>query len=338
MTHHTQTLDAGRTSRADWRRRMELLRIAWELGKFRITFVVCISALTGYVMHAGRINAGALAPVLGVFLLASGASALNQCQEARFDALMKRTRRRPIPSGRISPAGAFFIAGTMVLLGLYGLASAAHNEIAVFGLGLLALGWYSLIYTCLKRITAFAVVPGAVIGAIPPLIGWTAAGGHPADPVILAVALFFFIWQIPHFWLLALMHSEDYDAAGFPLLTRTFSRPQICRITYMWLVATAVAGLAIPGIAPGVVQLPWNLLLAAAAVWLALRGLALVDHARREARGLGVGLPSDNVDATSQSLADPQKALFLRVFLQINVYMMVVMICLILSALAWTFR
>ncbi|HEX72593.1 MAG TPA: hypothetical protein ENN65_04705 [Candidatus Hydrogenedentes bacterium] len=168
MTQRTGTLDIGRAARADWRRWLELLRIASELGKFRITFVVCISALTGYVMYAGRIDAEAVVPVLGVFLLASGASALNQCQEARFDARMKRTRRRPIPSRRISPAGAFFIAGTMVLLGLFGLASTAQNEIAVFALGLLALGWYNLIYTYLKRITAFAVVPGAVIGAISP--------------------------------------------------------------------------------------------------------------------------------------------------------------------------
>lgn len=337
MTQPTEMLDAGRVARADWRRWLELLRIASELGKFRITFVVCISALTGYIMQAGRMDAGALAPVLGVFLLASGASALNQCQEAHFDARMKRTRRRPIPSGRISPAGAFFIAGTMVLLGLSGLASAAQNEIAVFALGLLSLFWYNLIYTYLKRVTAFAVVPGAVIGAIPPVIGWTAAGGHPGDPVIFAVAFFFFIWQIPHFWLLALMHNEDYDAAGFPLLTRVFSRLQVYRITYMWIVATAATGLAIPGIAPGVVQLPWNLVLAAAAVWLALRGLVLVDHARREARRRSLVPAAENVKTTIQPVANPEKRPFLKIFMQINAYMMLVMICLILSALAWTF-
>jgi len=133
------------------------------------------------------------------------------------------------------------------------------------------------------------------------------------------------------------MHNEDYDAAGFPLLTRVFSRPQVYRITCMWIVATAAAGLAIPTIAPGVIRLPWNLPLALAAAWLGLRGLALVDYARREARRPSLVSSSENVKTTVQPVANPQKRPFLKIFMQINAYMMLVMICLILSALGWSF-
>ena len=113
-------------------------------------------------------------------------------------------------------------------------------------MGLLNLVWYNFVYTLLKRRTPFAIVPGSLVGAIPPAIGWAAAGGSLLDPQIIIIAFFFFIWQIPHFWLLLLVMDQDYQQAGFPTLTQIFNHAQLSRITFIWIVSTAVTGLLIP--------------------------------------------------------------------------------------------
>jgi protoheme IX farnesyltransferase len=95
----------------------------------------------------------------------------------------------------------------------------------------------------LKRRTAFAVIPGAVIGAIPPAVGWVAGNGTLLSSELLIIAFFFFIWQVPHFWLLLLKYGDDYDKAGYPSLTKLFSHNQIRRITFIWILATAVTSL-----------------------------------------------------------------------------------------------
>jgi heme o synthase len=84
------------------------------------------------------------------------------------------------------------------------------------------------------------------VGAIPPVIGWVAGGGAAMDPRIMAVAFFFFVWQVPHFWLLLLRIGDEYARAGLPTLTRTFTRPQFARIIYVWMIATAVACVSMP--------------------------------------------------------------------------------------------
>ena len=86
-------------------------------------------------------------------------------------------------------------------------------------LGLITVVWYNGIYTPLKRVTAFAAIPGGVVGAIPPVIGWVSGGGDPTDARIIVVAFFFFVWQVPHFWLLLMRIGGDYERAGLPSLT-----------------------------------------------------------------------------------------------------------------------
>jgi protoheme IX farnesyltransferase len=113
-------------------------------------------------------------------------------------------------------------------------------------LGLAAILWYNGIYTSLKKVTAFASIPGAVVGMAPPAIGWISAGGSLFDIRLAAVCFIFFMWQVPHFWILILNHGEEYEHAGLPSLTQVMSRPQIARITYVWIVAAAVASLALP--------------------------------------------------------------------------------------------
>ncbi len=94
--------------------------------------------------------------------------------------------------------------------------------------------------------TSFAVFPGSLIGAVPPAIGWVAGGRNLFEPQMMAIAIFFFIWQIPHFWLLLLNYSQDYERAGYPSLTSKFSLKQLARITFMWITGTAAACLFIP--------------------------------------------------------------------------------------------
>lgn len=220
------------------------LDIFLELGKVRITFFVAFTSSVGFLLYSGNINFGIILPTLGVFLLACGSSALNHYQEKDKDALMDRTKGRPIPSGRISPDGALIYA--FVLIVISSLIIFYSSNITALILGWINLFWYNAVYTPLKRINSLAVIPGSIIGALPPVIGWAAAGGYLFDPKILAVALFFFIWQIPHFWLLLMIYGKDYENAGYPTLTKIFSNKQLSRITFIWIAALATSCLLIP--------------------------------------------------------------------------------------------
>ena len=220
---------------------LEKLRILLELGKVRIASLSMLSVLAGYVLASGRVDRGAVAAAAGVFLLACGAAALNQYQERDIDGRMERTMRRPLPSGRITPRSALAAAALMMLSGT----ACLLPDWRAIALGWFTIVWYNGVYTPLKRVTAFAAVPGGVVGAIPPAIGWVCGGGNLADPRIAAVSFFFFVWQIPHFWLLLMKVGDDYRRAGMPVLTAIFSRGQLSRITYVWLLAAGVASVSL---------------------------------------------------------------------------------------------
>lgn len=285
---------------------MNRLRLILELTKAKITLAVTLSVATGHLLYAEAFTLDLILPLSGVFLLACGSSALNQVQEARIDARMTRTKSRPVPSGRIRADWALFIALALVGFGLFLLASIPRHTLTVLALAGFALVWYNGVYTYLKRLTAFAVVPGALVGAVPPVIGWVSAGGVVYDSTIFWVAFFFFMWQIPHFWLLLLIHGKDYEEAGLPSLTRIFSMGQIGRITCMWILSTATAGILL-GVMIGV-RPPWSLVLLLASVWLCWRAIGLL-RAERES------FP------------------FVPAFVRINVYTLLVMICLAGDAL-----
>lgn len=220
------------------------MNILMELGKVRITSFVAFSTAAGYVLSSGEIAGEMILPIFGVFLLASGSSALNHYQERDIDAKMERTRNRPIPSGAISGGHALAVLITLIIIGLTILGTTTGWTGA--SLGAFAVFWYNGFYTPLKRKTPMAVVPGALIGSIPPAIGWVAAGGGITDPGVIALALFFFIWQIPHFWLLLLLYEKDYERGGFPTLNLMFSQEQLTRITFTWIAALSTSGLLIP--------------------------------------------------------------------------------------------
>jgi heme o synthase len=253
----------------------EKAKILFELTKLKITFFVTVTTAFGFICAAGEISIKLIAPAIGILILACGSAVVNHYQERETDALMNRTKNRPIPSGRISPKNAFELALILIVIGSFILYLGAG--FIALGLGLLNLLWYNGIYTPLKKHNSLAIIPGSLVGAIPPVVGWVAGGGYIFDPQILIIAFFFFIWQIPHFWLLLLILSKDYEQAGFPTLTQIFNNAQLSRITFMWIIATGVTGILIPIF--GIVKFPLiNFSIFILSLWLAWKSLALLRH------------------------------------------------------------
>ncbi len=221
-----------------------LFQIIMELSKVRITVAVAFTTLTGYVLASGTVDTGVLLPVAGIFLMACGSSALNHLQEIRSDAVMKRTRTRPLPAGKISKTGVIITAAVEATTG--GIILFLSEGLVPLLLGIFALLWYNIVYTGLKRKTVHAVIPGSIIGAVPPLVGWVSGGGLLYDTDAFIVALFFFVWQIPHFYLLAYKYGKDYEAAGFPALSAKYDDFRVRRMIFYWVTLTAIASMFIP--------------------------------------------------------------------------------------------
>ena len=242
-----------------------------ELGKYKIALLVSLSTLTGYVLAGGTVSLYLILPVGGIFFLALGSGALNQYQERQKDALMPRTSARPIPAGLISPPFAVLLSIALMILGTTILWFGTNLTALV--LGLVTVLWYNGIYTYLKKITPLAVIPGSVIGALPPLVGWASVSENIFQMQPLILALFFFIWQIPHFWLLLLNFGQDYEKAGYPSLTAILDEKQLARLTFIWIVATAVSIILIPLFGMGDSDLIYVLLFIAAIllIWNSVR-------------------------------------------------------------------
>ena len=236
-----------------------------QLTKLSISGASTLTAATGYLAAQRALHWGLGTCLLGTLLLAMGSCAWNEAQECGHDARMVRTRNRPLPSGRVSLAAGALLGAALNLAG-FSILLLAHGWPAAL-LGLLALAWYNGVYTPLKRVTAFAIVPGALIGALPPAIGWAAAGGDLGSPALLVLCLLFFLWQVPHFWVLMLLHDHDYGRAQFPTLSRHFSPDQSGRLTFTWMAATACSLAFLPAFGT-VSSLPVLVILAAAALWL----------------------------------------------------------------------
>lgn len=217
----------------------EQFKILYELGKVRISLPIALSALTGYVLYTGHIDLQGWLLAFGVFFMACSASVINHWQERDIDAQMPRTKNRPIPTGKISAKSAFIVAVVFALIGsaiLY-----FSNPVMALVLSWATLFSYNVVYTPLKKVSAFAVIPGSMVGALPPMIGWAGAGGSLSSEIILLVASFFFIGQIPHFWLLLLMFGEQYKLAKLPSLNQIFSESQIKRVTFTWVLTTVAS-------------------------------------------------------------------------------------------------
>ncbi|HBH82483.1 MAG: hypothetical protein A2X05_09135 [Bacteroidetes bacterium GWE2_41_25] len=212
-----------------------------ELSKLKIMFPVSLTGFTGYFIFDPDISVNIILVSTGILFLGISASVLNQIQESDLDSKMKRTQNRPLPSGMIKTKHALFYFFCVLFAGTLLVYSAGNLKAAL--IGLITIFWYNCIYTYAKRFTAFAVVPGALTGALPPLIGWVAAGGGVWDKPIIFLEFLFFTGQIPHFWLLILKYGDEYAKAGMPSLTNILSRSQIRRLTFTWVVTTVFAAL-----------------------------------------------------------------------------------------------
>jgi heme o synthase len=196
----------------------ETLRAYLELGKVALTLLVVATTAVGFILGRPKGGVGievGIAALAGTFLTAAGAVAMNQAREWKRDAMMRRTERRPIPTGRIPIRravvfGACSVAGGVALL-------AFRVNLLTAALGLANFAIYVWIYTPLKSRTSICTLVGAVCGAIPPMMGWTAAAGRLEFGAWILGAMLF-LWQIPHFLALAWLYRADYEKGGFQIL------------------------------------------------------------------------------------------------------------------------
>jgi protoheme IX farnesyltransferase len=252
------------------------------LSKARLCAMVLITTLVGYLLASPRVEPAVLAAtLLGTLLTAFGANALNQYRERDLDALMVRTRHRPLPAGRLSPELALIYGVAVSLLGTFVLLSWSGPLPAALAAGTVLL--YVLVYTPLKRVSTLNTLVGAVCGAIPPLIGWSAGSGGLALGGWLLFALLF-VWQMPHFLALAWMYRDDYARGGLMMLPvvdpgghLTFPVTVVFAMLHLPLgLLVTLAGVAGPWFAAG------SLVLGLAWVYLGLR--LYRSHSDRDAR------------------------------------------------------
>lgn len=186
------------------------------LAKPRLNALAVATVGIGYYLGAGALDVGVLLSLLaGSAMVAAGGAVFNQVAERDFDALMVRTRSRPLPLGDVSPPAGLLFAATLSVGGLAVLALGANPLAAAVALATLVS--YAWVYTPLKRRTPWAVLAGAVPGALPPVIGWAAATGALTVEAWLLFGIVF-AWQLPHFHSLAWLHRDDYAKAGFKVL------------------------------------------------------------------------------------------------------------------------
>jgi protoheme IX farnesyltransferase len=189
-----------------------------ELVKARLTLLVLLTTAVGYYLGARSpvSSLGLFHVVFGTAAAAAGAAALNQWWERKVDALMQRTKTRPVPGGRMRPAEALVVGGLLSLVGVAYLAITC-NALSAF-LSALTILIYIFAYTPLKRISTFNTLVGAVPGALPPVIGWAAARNQ-LDSGAWSLFAILVLWQLPHFFAIAWMYREDYSRAGFQMIS-----------------------------------------------------------------------------------------------------------------------
>jgi heme o synthase len=211
---------------------LKKLNILSDLIKYRLSLAVAFSSVAGYFLYTNTFDNRLSFLFSGVFLLSAGSAALNQFTERKTDLLMDRTKERPVPSKKISKDAALIIAIMLLLSGSAALLTIGKTP---FFLGLITVLFYNLIYTFLKKITILSIIPGAIVGALPPMIGFASGGGSIFHLNILAFSAFMFAWQIPHFWLIIIKYGNEYRAAGFPTVSKYMDEKQIKHLVFFWV-------------------------------------------------------------------------------------------------------
>jgi len=245
-----------------------------RLARLRLALLNGAAALAGYLLFpADSALLTGCAVFMAVALMAAGGSALNQLLEVDLDRRMQRTRHRPLPAGQLTAASAAGIGGGLAASGLVLAWTSGGMLPTLLGAG--ALLWYLLVYTPLKRRSAFALLAGAICGALPPLIGWCVAGGQPDDYRIMLLAGLLYLWQIPHFWLFQRRHAEDYRSAGIPVVSCRYSGDSTALFCRLWIAALLTGVVLLPAV--GIIDHSY-------AAWYAVLPLSLLllSFARHE--------------------------------------------------------
>jgi protoheme IX farnesyltransferase len=281
------------------------VRVARHIGlaKLSLCYLMTASAFTAYVARRPVLDLTVLETIFCLFLLCLGSATLNNYQDRDIDTRLSRTRRRPLARGEISPQAALIQAAVLILAGTVGL-FLASGSVALPLTGLVAVGCYNGIYTPLKRTTVLAIIPGAVCGMLPVLMGWMAAGGGSGlgSPKLWILMVVFGVWQLPHFWLVVLTHREDYRSSGIPSMLRVLSVGQLRRLVFIWVAAFVVLTLCLP---------LYRVILSETAAWILLANALIL------ATVFGICLEGER---------DRYRALFRHLSLSLAVVMSVILI------------
>jgi heme o synthase len=192
------------------------IRAFSEMLKFRLSLLVAFSCTFGFVLASGQVDWPRLVMLfIGGFLLSGASIVINQIKEREYDKLMTRTMNRPLPTERVTVQEAM-IFGFICAVTAIGILMMFTNVLTVV-LSIISMVLYGFVYTPLKRVGPIAVFVGAIPGALPPLLGWTAATGMITHEALIIFGIQF-IWQFPHFWAIAWVADDDYKKAGFKLL------------------------------------------------------------------------------------------------------------------------
>lgn len=257
---------------------MSLVRDLAALARPRIGVLATAGALAGALAQGSAGRATLLLAGGGAFLLAAACSALNQVQERRADACMERTKGRPLPSGRMAARTALAFALTCLGLSALCLGLAPGGPAAAL-LAPLTILVYNGLYTPLKSRSSLAMLVGGVAGALPPVVGYAAAGASPLEPHALLLAGIFYAWQVPHFWFFARLHRTEYEAAGFLVPQHGVAESRASGALALWLVGYGALMLLVPAF--GLVSQPLlQMLVAALAVAVSLGAWPLMARAR----------------------------------------------------------
>lgn len=218
---------------------VSLLKYRLQAAKVPLCLLVAFSSLLGFALIASRLDWHGGVVFVSVLLLACGGASLNSYQEYRRDRLMPRTRRRPVAMGLLSPETSRRQGQILAGAGLFLLYLGTFSVTGVIA-GASALVLYNAVYTPLKHRTIWAILPGAVCGAMPPYIGWLAGGGEPFSAIILGVITLLILWQIPHFWLVLLSYKSDYQQSTMPNLASMLSESKLKYLSIVWIAALVV--------------------------------------------------------------------------------------------------
>lgn len=213
-----------------------LIKYHFQIAKVPLCLLVAFSAFFGYFLAIPQSFVPGLLVFLGVLMLATGAATLNSVQERRADQAMGRTRSRPLVQGVVSRRRGLLQAQLLLGLGFF-ILYVGFPTLAPVLTGILSVFLYNFLYTPLKHKTVWAIIPGALCGAVPPYIGWLAAGGSYFSPLIMGVVALFIVWQIPHFWLVVLDNQRDYHSSDIPNMLKMMPVRSLRRVSIVWVLS-----------------------------------------------------------------------------------------------------